>query len=386
MGTTEPIIILGTGLAGYSTARELRKLDGALPLLLITADDGRYYSKPMLSNGYAQGKDADSLAINSAAQMADQLKARVVTHARVEAIDTGARQVLAGGTRYGYAKLVLALGADPIRLPLRGDAADRVLSVNDLGDYARFRAAAAGAQRVAILGAGLIGCEFANDLIGAGIAVDVIDIAPQPLGRLMPAHAADDLRAALEALGVRWHFGTGVERVDAEGAALRLTLTNGQTLDSDVVLSAIGLKPRTALAAAAGLTVNRGIVTDAQLATGAPDVYALGDCAEVAGLSLPFVMPIMHASRALARTLAGTPTAVSYPAMPVVVKTPARATVVAPPPAGRAGQWREEVIPDGVRALYESPEGRLLGFALTGAATKEKLALAKQLPAWLPAG
>jgi rubredoxin-NAD+ reductase len=376
----QPIVILGTGLAGYTTARELRKLDASAPLVLVTRDDGSFYSKPVLSNGYAQNRPPAQIALSSAAQMSAQLKAEILTHTAVSAIDTAARRIRADGKDIPYGKLVLALGADPIRLPLEGDAAGEVLSVNDLGDYLHFREKAEGRRRIVILGAGLIGCEFANDLRGAGFEVEVIDLAPQLLGRLLPPQAAAFLRAALEKSGVRFHLGTTVQSVTRAGAALRVTLADGRTLAADLVLSAIGLKPRLALAQTAGLKVNRGIVTDAQLLTSAADVYALGDCAEVAGHNLPFVMPIMQAARALARTLAGTPTAVHYPAMPVVVKTPACPTVVSPPPPGTDGTWSEAVAADGVRGLFQDASGRLRGFALVGAAVKDKQTLAKDIP------
>ena len=379
------ILILGTGLAGYTVAREFRKLDSQTPLTLVTRDAGSFYSKPVLSNALAQKKAPAQIALNSATDMSRQLHATVNTHLEIRAIDTTARTVATvNGPVLGYDRLVLALGADPIRLPLAGDAAGQVLSVNDLDDYARFRSALEGRQRVAILGAGLIGCEFANDLRLGGVQVDVIDLAPQLIGRLLPPQAAAFLRTALESAGIRFHLGTTAESVDPQAGAMRVTLANGTTLDADLVLSAIGLKPRVALAEAAGLAVQRGIVTDALLQTSAPGVYALGDCAEVAGHQLPYVMPIMQAARALAKTLAGTETAVQYPAMPVVVKTPACPTVVCPPPPGVDGGWEETITAEGVRALYRDTTGALRGYALVGAATTDKQALTKEIPPLLP--
>ncbi len=381
-----PILIIGTGLAGYSVAREFRKLDREGPLLLVSADDGAFYTKPQLSNAYAQKRTPEALVNNAAGEMAGQLNARILAHTRVQAIDPAAGCVRTETGALPCSRLVLALGADPIRPALAGDAAHEVLSVNDLSDYARFRAAAQGAQRILILGAGLIGCEFANDLCVSGYAVDVIDIASQPLGRLLPPGAAESLRRALAARGVRWHLGVSVQSVERHGQKrLRATLSDGAVVEADVVLSAIGLKPRTALAAAAGLHVHRGILTDRFLKTSAEEIYALGDCAEVEGLVLPFVMPIMQAARALAQTLHGTPTAVRYPAMPVLVKTPALPTVVCPPPPGVEGRWEETETAEGVRALYYDDGGRLRGFALTGAAAglKERMALAQEIPAWL---
>jgi rubredoxin-NAD+ reductase len=179
---------------------------------------------------------------------------------------------------------------------------------------------------------------------------------------------------------VQWHLGTSVQSVDAAAGAYTLTLANGASLQADIVLSAVGLKPRTALAAAAGIKVNRGIVADRHLATSAADIYTLGDCAEIEGMVMPYVMPIMHASRALAQTLAGKSTAVSFPAMPVMVKTPACPTIVAPPAIGAAGAWQVEATADGVKSLFNSADGKLLGFALNGAATAERAKLAPQLP------
>lgn len=378
-----PIVILGSGLAGISVARELRKLDKEISLAMVTADDGGFYSKPSLSNALAAGKTATQLVLTQREALAAQLKVEILAHTRVTRLLPGEHAIETDGGRLEYRRLVLALGAQPIRLPIAGDGAQEILSVNSLPDYAAFRHRLAGVQRVAILGGGLIGCEFANDLRLAGIEVDVFDLAPQALGRLLPAQAAEFFRAGLEAAGVRFHFNTGISRVDRTQNGMILTDTQGQELNADLVLSAVGLKPELELARAAGLQTNRGVVTDKLMATSDPDVFALGDCLEVEGLVLPFVLPIMQQARALAKTLVGTPTAVSYPAMPVVVKTPACPTVVCPPPAGAAGAWREEVEPTGVRALFENADGKPLGFTLVGEAVKEKQVLATQMPATL---
>lgn len=376
----DPIIIIGSGLAGYNTAKELRKLDTTTPLTLIAADSGPFYSKPMLSNALTSKKEAAAIALNTPEQMATQLNATVRAKTRVDAIDTAARTLRIGDETLSYSKLVLALGADQIRLPIAGDAAGAILTVNDLDDYAGFRTAIAGKKRVAIIGAGLIGCEFANDLAAAGYAVDVIDIAGQALGRLLPPEGGALLQSKLAALGVQWHLGTSVATVDRAEGGYAVKLANGTTLQADVVLSAVGLKPRTALAAAAGIKVNRGIAVNRNLETSAAGVYALGDCAEIEGLVMPYVMPIMHATRALAQTLAGKPAAVSFPAMPVMVKTPACPTIVSPPAAGAEGQWQVEASGDGVKSLFVGADGKLLGFALNGSATAERAKLAPQLP------
>lgn len=382
-----PVVIVGSGLAGYAVAREFRKLDKETPLVVLSRDHGGFYSKPMLSNALAGNKTAASLLMKPADKMAAELNASVRAGVSVQSIDTAERRLtLVGGEVLAYRDLVLALGADPIRLPLAGDAADAVLSVNDLDDYARFAEALDGAQgvakSVAILGGGLIGCEFANDLLHRGILPTVLDVADRPLSRLLPAEASAWLRSRLEAAGVTFRLGVAASRVDrATDGSLALALSDGSTLRADRVLSAIGLRPRTAIAEAAGLAIGRGITADRLLATSTAHVYAVGDCAEVVGLNLPYVMPLMQQSRALAATLCGRPTPVTYPAMPVLVKTPACPTVVCPPPPSADGHWETTSTDEACDARYVGRDGTLLGFALLGAATAKKQALATEVPA-----
>jgi rubredoxin---NAD+ reductase len=375
-----PITIIGTGLAGYTVAREFRKLDKETPLRLITDDEGHFYSKPMLSNAFAQKKTPESLVTITVNKMAEQLNAEILTHTAITKIDPAEHAVYAGEQRLDYSQLVLAWGAEPIRLPLAGSGADKVLSVNTLIEYAEFRAALEEGKRVVIMGAGLIGCEFANDLQPAGFSVTLIDLAPQALGRLVPSEVSQAVQDALEELGITLHFGKAVNSVDQTENGYRLTLTDDSIVEADVVLSAIGLRPRTTLAAEAGLSVERGIVVDRYLKTSAEDIYALGDCIEIEKLVLPFVMPLMNAGRAIAKTLAGEETLVNYPAMPVVVKTPACPMVVSPPAPGLEGEWEIEAEGKDVKALFYTPTKQLGGFVLTGAKAVEKAALTKELP------
>ncbi|MDP1935417.1 MAG: FAD-dependent oxidoreductase [Nitrosomonas sp.] len=376
-----PVIIVGSGLAGYAVARELRKLNAEIPIVMISADHGGFYSKPMLSNALSTGKTPESILNGDAVQMASQLKITIRSHCRVTAIDQpGCAVILVGGEKIFYDQLVLALGADQVSLTLSGDGVAKILTVNDLDDYKKFRDALAGKKRVSIIGAGLIGCEFANDLATTGYHVDVIDISAQPLGRLLPSEGGSFIRQKLEESGVVFHLNASTQSIDQVRERLCITFANDASIETDIVLSAVGLRPRTQLAAAAGIPVNRGILVNRLLQTQFSNIYALGDCAEVEGKVLPFVMPITHAARALAATLSGNPTPVLYPAMPVIVKTPACSTVVSPPDFSIQGEWHVDADKDGVKALYRDETGNLLGYALLGAATKEKNNLTAQLP------
>ena len=305
--------------------------------------------------------------------MAEQMKAVIRPYSTVTAINPSNKNLLLqNGEKIDYDQLVLALGANQIRLPLEGNGTEEILSVNNLDDYRRFRDLLITKKEIAILGAGLIGCEFANDLAVAGYKVCVIDISKQPLGKLLPLAGGIFLQQKLETTGIVFHLDTITRRVEKIGERLQLTFANGKTLQTDILLSAVGLVPHTDLANKASIKVNRGIVVNQSLQTNYNNIYALGDCAEVNGRILPFVMPIMHAARALAATLAKKPTLVKYPAMPVLVKTPACPTVVSPPDPSTTGEWKVEETIDGVKALFNDAENNLLGYALLGTAVKEK--------------
>ena len=188
---------------------------------------------------------------------------------------------------------------------------------------------------------------------------------------------------SLEALGVTLHLEKAVTKVTKEGECYVAHLSDGTSLQADVILSAVGLKPRVALAQAASIEVNRAIVVDRLLQTSASNVYALGDCAEVAGLNLLYVLPLMNGARALAKTLAGQPTEVKYPVMPVMVKTPSLPTVTCPVAENAEGEWEIEGQSPHIRALFKHSNGNLLGYALTGDCVAEKMALNKELSAML---
>lgn len=391
--TMHPIVIIGSGMAGYAVAREFRKLNPEHELLMICADDAVNYAKPTLSNALAGNKAPEQIPLGDAAKMSAQLNMRIEQHTWVKAIHPEDHQLVlekdGQKSTQNYSKLVLAIGANPVRLAIAGDASDDIHVVNNLSDYKTFRSnlAAREDKRVVILGAGLIGCEFANDLQNTDHQVTVIDLAPQPLGRLLPEHVATAFQKNLEETGIHFVLGTTVEKVSrADNGDYLVTLANGQSLVADVVLSAVGLQPNISLAKQADVHTSRGVLTTAQLETNQADIYAVGDCAEVNGTLLPYVMPIMQQARALAKTLNGEHTAVHYPAMPVAVKTPAAPLTVLPAPVDVDVTWETEEFDDGMLAKAFDANGTLRGFVLLGAtAAKQRLALTKQVPDLIPA-
>lgn len=383
-----PLIILGTGLAGYNLAKEFRKHDAETPLIIISSDDGRPYSKPMLSTGYTKKTEAVDLAQTDAGTMARQLKASVWTMTKVVEIDTKQQLIKVGdaATSIHYSKLVLALGASTITPPIKGDALDHMYAINDLLDFDDFRKSMkkTKASKVCIIGGGLIGCEYTNDLLNGGFEVETVDPLDYCLPTLLPEVAGRAVQRALEEKGAKFHFGPFVTEVNKTDDGVAVSLSNGDTINADLVVCAVGVRARTELAAAAGIEVNKGITANRLLETSAKNVYTLGDCAEVNGHNLVYVAPLMAAARALAKTLAGESTEVSYAAMPISIKTPACPVVVNPPPVDAQGEWSIEEDGNNVIGEFRDTAGNLLGFALTGDAIKQKVRLQKELPPIMP--
>lgn len=372
----EPVVIVGGGMAAYSLARELRRRDRQLPVTVLTRDTGEAYAKPVLSAWAAQGGGADGPPTRSAAELATELGIEIRTGCTVTGIDRAARRVRTSDGVLPYGRLVLALGGEPVRPQVGGDAAARILTVNDIAGYRDLRRALPPGGAVLIIGGGLVGCEFADDLRSGGYAVRLVDRGMEPLAGLVPSALGAELRRALQARGVAWNAQSRVMAVDACGGRLRATLADGSQHIVDAVLAATGLQPRTGLAREAGLTVGRGIRVGTDLATDDPAISALGDCAEIDGRLQPHVEPIGHAARALAATLTGQPARVAFPPMPLAVKTPSCPVIVLPP--DRPGcTWTVEA--GGGVARASDVHGSCRGFALTGAHAGRRDELLREL-------
>ncbi len=392
----KPITIIGSGMAGYTVAREFRKLDKTTPLLIITGDDGGFYAKPMLSNAFAQNKQAAQLVTQTAAQMAEQLNARILPFTNVSQINSDNKTVSTSVGNFDYEKLVIAVGAQPIRLPIAGNAASQVLSVNNVTDYAKLRerittnGEIAEKIHITILGAGLIGCEFADDLAGAGHSITVIDPNALPLAALAPEPISRALQSALESRGVNFKLGTTASSIDQHqehANLLQIGLANGEIFNTDIVLSAVGLRADLRLAIASQLATDRGILLDTTGQTSAKDIYALGDCAQYSNPEdgsrpvLPYIAPIMVAARAIARSLSGEITQIELKPAPVIVKTPScPIALVAPAPhIVTLGRWRhEQVGPTNISRFYDA-SNVMKGFAVAPQESKARAALLAEL-------
>ncbi len=387
--TQYDIVIIGTGIAGTALVREVRKHNPNISIAMITADSGQIYAKPMLSNALAQNKTPDALVQKTAEAYGAEMNVCVHSETRVDNIERDAKAVHVHGPEghsvIGYDKLILAQGAHAREYSIEGAAVAPLFSVNSLDDYSAWRAALSPDARVLLIGAGLIGTEFANDLVGAGYDVSMVDMSPWPLGRLLPESLGREMQRALNSAGVRCHMNRMVRRMvmaDPVGdASWSAHLDDGSKISFDIALTAIGVVPNTALAKTAKLAVDQGIRVNDMLATSDENIYALGDCAETQAGVLPYIQPIMIQARALARTLTGRPQPLELPAMAVTVKTPSLPCVVCPPPPAAKGEWVVKGEGADRHAVFATADGAPLGFALSGTRTKARQALIKEMPA-----
>jgi rubredoxin-NAD+ reductase len=322
----------------------------------------------------------------SARELENELDLEVLSQTRVEHLDLQRRLVSCSGRDYPFSKLVLALGAAP-RLPaVPGlEIGPRVFAFHELADYERLRLSLNAGARVLVLGAGLIGCELGCDLSQAGFDIALVDVASEPLSALMPALVGARVSTHLQALGIETHLGGAPSRALISDHDVCLEFPCGKRLSADFLVCVTGQTPNSALAAAAGLDVDAGVVVDSTLATSSPGIYALGDCARLASFNLNFVVPIARSATALGKTVAGTPTRVVLPALAITVKMPGFPLVCSAGPRASDFRWTIRDGTAGFEALASDGNGHLRAFVLQGTEVRSKDARLAELPPLLAA-
>lgn len=272
----ESVVIVGGGAAGFAAAEMLRRHGYDRPVTMLSADDAPPCDRPNLSKDYLAGTAQESWIPLKSPKFYARREIDLQLGARVAAIDPRSRQItLAGGKALGYGALLLATGAEPVRLDLPGADAAPVHYLRSLADSRAIVAAAAAAKRAVVVGASFIGLEVAASLRARKLEVHVVAPEARPLERVMGPEIGDVVRRLHEKNGVVFHLGETVAKFEGKTARL----SGGAALAADLVVIGVGVRPATALAEAAGLAVDNGIVVDEYLATSAPGIYAAGDIA-----------------------------------------------------------------------------------------------------------
>ncbi|WP_373506939.1 NAD(P)/FAD-dependent oxidoreductase, partial [Thiocapsa sp.] len=294
---------------GWYIAEQLRQNGAKGPITIVTKDDGDYYYKPHLSVSVTSKSRAD-LIIAKGPDRAQLLDVDLRARTQVLGLDRKKKRLLTyrGKVEYAkveYAKLVLATGAVPFRLYDRR-IQQHVHQLNDLDQYESLTELLnSGSKRILILGAGLIGCELGDHLARAGHEVAINDRSPYLLSSVVSEGVSTYVHDRYAQNGIAFLLGTTMNDVAKEDGGLQIQFEDGRTMERDVVISAIGLKPNVELAARAGLDVGRGIIVDDTMRTSDPDIYALGDCAEHKGQVFSFVECINSQAAVIVDQLCG---------------------------------------------------------------------------------
>ena len=275
-GHPASIVIVGGGAAGLAAADMLRREGYAGPITMISADADPPVDRPNLSKDYLAGEAKDDWIPLWPRELYAERRIDLQLGSRAESIDVAARTlVLENGSRHEFGALLIAPGAEPVRLPIAGAGSAQVLYLRSFADSRAIVERAEGAKHVVVVGASFIGLEVAASLRTRGVAVDVVAPEHVPLERVMGQEIGRVVQAMHEAHGVVFHLGETVTAV----AGRTVTLSGGGTLDADFVVMGVGVKPSVAIAERAGLALDRGIVVNEYLETSAPGVFAAGDVA-----------------------------------------------------------------------------------------------------------
>jgi len=272
----ESVVIVGGGAAGLAAADMLRREAYDGPITMISADGSPPVDRPNLSKDYLAGTAQEDWIPLRGPEFYAENRIELLLDSAVTAIDAARREVqLTGGARRAFGTLLIATGADPVRLPIPGADGPHVHYLRSFSDSKKIVGAALDARRVVVVGASFIGLEVAASLRNRNIAVDVVAPESVPLERVMGLEVGRFVQALHESHGVRFHLGQTVTQIEGR----RATLSGGSTLEADFVVLGVGVRPATTIAEKAGLTVDRGILVNEYLETSVPGIFAAGDVA-----------------------------------------------------------------------------------------------------------
>ncbi|KAF0125860.1 MAG: nitrite reductase (NAD(P)H) large subunit [Xanthobacteraceae bacterium] len=303
---SERLVIIGNGMAAARLVEELgRQALGRYSILVVGAEPHLAYNRVLLSSVLAGEMPREETELKPRAWWERQ-GVTLIYGRRAVRIDRDNREVmLEDGTSLPYAKLVLATGSDPIRLPKPGMDLPGVVTFRDHDDVGAMLAAAGPATRAVVIGGGLLGIEAAYGLAATGTRVTLVHLMDRLMERQLDAEAAALLGAALEARGITVLLGADTAAIEGDGCVEAVRLSGGRELPCDIVVSAVGIRPNVALAREAELQVGRGVVVDDRLTTSDAAIHAIGECAEHRGTCYGLVEPAYQQAAALARHLAG---------------------------------------------------------------------------------
>ena len=303
---SEPLVIVGQGMAGTKLAEELcQRALGRYSIILVGAEPYRAYNRVLLSSLLAREMTVDDIQLKPLAWWPKNGITNVFGRP-VTGVDRAKKTIVFNnGVEIAYSKLVLATGSHAIKLPTPGMDLPGAITFRAMDDVGTMLDAARAGRPAVVIGGGLLGLEAAYGLAKAGVRVTLLHIAPRLMERQLDEPAALLLRAAIEDKGCEVILGADTVRVRGTSRVEAVELADGRVIPADLLVCAVGVRPNIALAKDAGLPCNRGILVDDQMRTSDPDVFAIGECAEHRGVAYGLVEPAYEHARTVARTLAG---------------------------------------------------------------------------------
>jgi nitrite reductase (NADH) large subunit len=303
---SEPLVIVGNGMAAARLVDELTRAALGRYAIAVIGDEPRLaYNRVLLSSVLAGETASHDIELKPAEWWRERgvtLKYGCVA----TEIDVGRRELrIANDESIAFSRLVLATGSTPLRLNVSGADLSGVHTFRDCRDVDLLLSLAAQKKRVVVVGGGLLGLEAAYGLAKAGAQVALIHLMDRLMERQLDAPAAELLKTLVERKGIRILLNANTARIHGETRVEAVELADGARIAADAVIFAAGIRPNVGLARDAGIAVNRGIVIDDHLQTGAGDIFALGECAEHRGICYGLVEPAYEQARVLARHLAG---------------------------------------------------------------------------------
>ena len=320
LNTEDPIVVIGSGLSGWTVVAEIRKLDISTPIILITKESGDHYYKPLLSVSFSKYVNKEDLVTESAADKSNRYAVTLTNHTVVMGINVLDKKVITDKGIFRYRKLVIASGSDPLKP--RQYFGENIFTVNSMEDYKRLNDQIIQSNSIVIIGAGLVGCELADDLSKTNKFITIINRDNLLLSNLVPEPIAEKFQELLEIKGVKIINNADVASLSSmQEHKTRIVLGSNEAIESDVVILCIGNKSNLGIARSAGINTGKiGICVNDKMQTNDPNIYAIGDCTEYQGYSLRYVDAIAAQAKVIAHSLSESESNICYQPKETLIK------------------------------------------------------------------
>jgi NAD(P)H-nitrite reductase large subunit len=381
---TDTIVIIGASAAGVSAAREIRSIDAAMPVRLLTEERYLPYYRPSLTEyiGDSNVESRSNFLLNQESWYRDK-NVELSIGTKVVAINTAEKTVTTdSGETLSYGKLILANGSTPF-VPFKEAAGKKnVFSIRTLDDARAANKLSGTVKTAVVIGGGLLGLEAAHSLSGKGVRVTIIEGADRILPRQLDQESSRMLQDILTGANVALVLGRSIEAIQGEGSATGVRLADGEVIPADMVIISIGVRPNVEIARSCGIAVNRAVVVNERMETSVPGIYACGDVAEFNGKCISLWMPAMKQGKVAGSNAAGKPAEFLDEAYPAILNSFGTKIYSAGDICQdkKEGEYRVHTAGDPGKNQYKKlffVEDRLAGFILIGDISEsQKLAMA----------